>query len=113
MAEVIQNLTCVADFDAVLKSAGSKPVIVDFTATWCGPCKAISPFYHELAEQYSGKAIFCKCDVDAAQDLALQEGITAMPTFKFYSKGVVAQEFRGANKDLLKSTCAAVVSKNA
>merc|ERR1712154_391296 len=84
-AEIPDNMSAVkvladdAQFQAELSSAGSKLVVVDFTASWCGPCKRIAPFYDELSAKYS-KAVFLKVDVDQCQETAAGQGVTAMPT---------------------------------
>ncbi|XP_033889710.1 thioredoxin-like [Acipenser ruthenus] len=88
-------------FDKALKNAGSKLVIVDFTATWCGPCKSISPFFDALAEKYKD-VVFLKVDVDEAQDVAEECQIKCMPTFQYYKKGKRIDEFAGSNRETLE-----------
>ena len=75
-----------AEFDEIMKGAGDKAIIVDFTASWCGPCQFIGPKFAELAEQNSGsdKVIFLKVDVDECEETAAKCGISAMPTFKVF-----------------------------
>ena len=69
-----------ADFEAeVLKS--DTPVLVDFFATWCGPCKMMAPVLDEVARDYAGKLKVVKVDVDESQETAAAFGVTAMPTF--------------------------------
>ncbi|MGH0123854.1 UNVERIFIED_CONTAM: hypothetical protein FKN15_073953 [Acipenser sinensis] len=63
---MVQEIEDKDQFDKALKNAGSKLVVVDFTATWCGPCKSISPFFDALAEKYKD-VVFLKVDVDEAQ----------------------------------------------
>lgn len=72
-------------FDELLKSA--QPVIVDFSATWCGPCKALAPIVEELAAEYQGKAIVAKADVDECSDIAARYHIRSVPTVLFFKGG--------------------------
>lgn len=65
---------------------GDKPVVVDFFATWCGPCKMMSPVVDELAEEYAGKVDIYKVDVDQAEELSFKFGIRSVPTFIFIQK---------------------------
>ena len=62
------------NFDALIRD--NKLVLVDFFATWCGPCKMIAPFIEEVAEEYEGKAVVAKIDVDEAQEIAAEYGIS-------------------------------------
>ena len=79
------------------RARGAPQTVVDFYADWCGPCKMIAPYVAELEGQFSN-AQFIKVNVDDLEEVAAQEGITAMPTFKFYKNGQVVHEFRGADK---------------
>jgi thioredoxin len=65
------------------KYEGDKPAIVDFFATWCGPCNALSPIMEELAEEYGGKIYIYKVDVDQEEDLAAAFGVRSIPTLLF------------------------------
>ncbi|KAM8960524.1 thioredoxin-like [Pelodytes ibericus] len=100
MVREVENLE---EFNKILKESGSKLIVVDFTATWCGPCKMIAPFYHSLSEKYPD-VIFLKVDVDDAQDVASHCGIKCMPTFHFYRNEKLEKEFSGANKEGLEKT---------
>jgi thioredoxin 1 len=72
------------------------PVLVDFWAEWCGPCKMIAPLLDELADEYDGKAKIGKVNIDEQQALATQYGIRAIPTLLLFSKGQVADQIVGA-----------------
>lgn len=69
----------------VLKS--EIPVLVDFWATWCGPCRMLAPTVSKIAEKYDGKVKVCKCDVDEAPALAEKMGIEVIPTLMVFDKG--------------------------
>ncbi len=72
------------------------PVLVDFWAEWCGPCKMIAPLLDELADEYDGKAKIGKVNIDEQQALATQYGIRAIPTLLLFNKGQVADQIVGA-----------------
>lgn len=78
----------------VLKS--DKLVLIDFWATWCGPCKMIAPTIEELANEYEGKAKICKLDVDNNQRIAMQYGIRSIPTLLFFKNGQLVDQLVGA-----------------
>ena len=76
--------------------AQDKPVVLDFWATWCGPCKKIAPLIEELAAEYEGKAIIGKVNVEDEDDLATQFGIRNIPTVLFIKNGNVVDKQVGA-----------------
>lgn len=70
--------------------------VVDFGATWCGPCQALAPVIEELAEEYAGKGVkIGKCDVDEAQDVASRFGIMSVPTILFFKDGEKVDSMMG------------------
>lgn len=72
------------------------PLVVDFWATWCGPCRAIAPTVAELAKEYDGKINVGKCDVEEADEIAAQFGIRNIPTLLFFKNGEVVDKLVGA-----------------
>ncbi|THV00618.1 thioredoxin [Dendrothele bispora CBS 962.96] len=74
---------------------GETPIVIDFWATWCGPCKMISPVFEKLAESTASVG-FYKVDVDEQEDIAQECGVSAMPTFILFHKGNKIDECKGA-----------------
>lgn len=96
--------TSTATFSAdVIKSA--KPVLVDFWAEWCGPCRILGPILDELATEVGDKAMICKVNVDENGELAQQYGIRGIPTMIFFKNGQVAKTLVGVQpKEEIKRT---------
>ncbi|WP_297179226.1 thioredoxin [uncultured Porphyromonas sp.] len=83
--------------------ADSKPVVVDFGATWCGPCQMVAPIIEELAHEYDGRVVIGKCDVDQDSDLPGRFNVRNIPTILFIKNGEVVSKLVGAqSKDVLK-----------
>jgi len=80
--------------EVVLKS--DKPVVVDFWAEWCGPCRMIAPIMEEISKEYSDKAVVVKCDVDSSPSVTAKFGIRNIPTVLFFKDGKVADKQVGA-----------------
>jgi thioredoxin 1 len=75
---------------------GNLPLVVDFWATWCGPCRMVGPIISEMAEKYDGKIVVGKCDVEECDDLAAEFGIRNIPTVLFFKNGEIVDKLVGA-----------------
>ena len=76
--------------------ASDKPVMIDFWATWCGPCRMLAPIVDEIAAEYDGKIVVAKCNVDDADDVAVDFRIRNIPTIMFFKNGQLVDKFVGA-----------------
>jgi thioredoxin len=95
MATHVRDVSTAEFPEAVLQRSQEVPVVVDFWAEWCGPCKALTPIVHELAEEFEGKARIAKVDVDANQQIAMQFGIRSIPTVMVFDKGQIVDTLIG------------------
>jgi len=96
------------EFDALLKDAGSKLVVVDFTATWCPPCQRIAPVFASMADELANDAILVKVDVDANAKTAEACGISCMPTFQAFKNGEMVDKLEGASEQGIRD----LITKN-
>ena len=75
---------------------GELPLVIDFWATWCGPCRMVAPIIEELANEYEGKVTIGKCDVEDADDIAAEFGIRNIPPIVFMKDGKIQDKIVGA-----------------
>lgn len=109
MSDKIAQLTT-TDFRSTV-SAATTPVLVDFWAPWCGPCKAIAPILEELATEFDGKLKIAKVNIDDHGDIATEYGIRAIPTMLLFKGGTVVEQLVGMMpKAALKAKIATHVS---
>ncbi|GAA55399.1 thioredoxin-1 [Clonorchis sinensis] len=92
----MKEIAAKCEFDGLLEESNSHLVVVDFFATWCGPCKDIAPKFVALSGSYPG-VTFAKVDVDQLPELPEEYGVTAMPTFIFFKNGKPVETVLGAS----------------
>ena len=102
---MVKTITA-ANFEAEIKNA-DLPAVVDFFAEWCGPCREMAPAFEELSNEMDGQCVFGKVNIDDERDLAIDHGITSIPTLVMYKGGERVATVSGAmSKDELKAKIA-------
>ncbi|HLU81738.1 MAG TPA: thioredoxin [Flavobacteriaceae bacterium] len=86
-----------ANFEETVLQSGDTPVMVDFWAAWCGPCRMLAPIVEELSSEYEGKAVIGKLDVDANQEFAAKYGVRNIPTVLIFKNGEMVKRQVGVS----------------
>eukprot|EP00640_Fibrocapsa_japonica_P006806 CAMPEP_0113945272 /NCGR_PEP_ID=MMETSP1339-20121228/43378_1 /TAXON_ID=94617 /ORGANISM="Fibrocapsa japonica" /LENGTH=165 /DNA_ID=CAMNT_0000950773 /DNA_START=37 /DNA_END=534 /DNA_ORIENTATION=- /assembly_acc=CAM_ASM_000762 len=107
----VQDVESLEQVQQICAENPDKLVVIDFTAVWCGPCKAIAPKFAEMSEDPAfGNVIFLKCDIEVSPETAKKFGVFQMPTFTFIKNSEVVHRFSGANpvklREALEEHCA-------
>ena len=100
---MIKEVVNVEEFNDIIN--GETPVLVDFWATWCGPCRMQTPILHDLEPEVEGKAVIAKVNVDENESIAIKYGVSAIPTIIFFKNGEVVDKMVGlsSKEELLKT----------
>mmetsp|Transcript_25931 Transcript_25931/g.40263 ORF Transcript_25931/g.40263 Transcript_25931/m.40263 type:complete len:106 (+) Transcript_25931:240-557(+) len=102
---MVKYANTLEEFNALVAASNEKLLVVDFTASWCPPCRMIAPIFEQMAKE-NPDVTFIKVDVDEGQDVAAQAGVTCMPTFMFYKDGKKVEQLEGADEATLKANVA-------
>ncbi|SPO26463.1 probable TRX2 - thioredoxin II [Ustilago trichophora] len=106
---VVKAIESFEEFQTLIN--GDKPIVIDFWATWCGPCRVIGPIFEKISDTPAGEKLgFYKVDVDVQEKIAQEVGIQAMPTFVFFHKGQAIEKVVGANPSALQAGISKVSS---
>lgn len=103
MQSAVYHIDSSEKFQILVKKCGNTLLVLDFSASWCGPCKRIAPYVEQLARKYDN-VVFAKIDVDEVPDVASEFHVSAMPTFVFVKNGNEINRFEGANQKQLEES---------
>ncbi|KAM7351444.1 deadhead [Cochliomyia hominivorax] len=106
---MVSTLKSATDFEKQIANAGDKLVVLDFYATWCGPCKEMDPHIRKLVKHYKDRAIVIKINVDKFHDICDYYKVRSMPTFVFIKNQKRVSSFAGADAKLLTQKMASLV----
>jgi len=103
MTDLVKHPNNVEEYNTVVQEAGDKLIVVDFSATWCGPCRMIAPKFAELSKKYTD-VVFIHVDVDDLNKLPEVADVSGVPTFKYFKSGNKIASFSGANANKIEET---------
>ncbi|XP_034103403.1 thioredoxin-2 [Drosophila nasuta] len=103
-AKKVITIASKADFDKTIAEAGNKHILVEFFATWCGPCAIIGPHLEQMATEYEDCLLVLKIDVDDNEELAEQYDVNSMPSFVIIKDKVTLEQFAGSNAEKVQTT---------
>jgi len=106
MADNVIHVHTNDEFNNIINGSGSKLVVVDFSAKWCGPCRMIAPKYTELSNKYTD-VVFVHVDVDELNSLPEGADVSGVPTFKYFKNAAKITQFSGANAEKIESNVVA------
>lgn len=110
-SENMTEITSLSEFESTLSK--NNLVLVDFYADWCGPCRAIKPMIHELADKYVGKVAFVGVNIDKARDVAGKQGVSSIPDVRLYAGGKEADRFVGSRpRDMYEKAIEMLISSS-
>lgn len=98
------SISNVDQLNNIITSSNNKPIVIEFSATWCGPCKRIAPHFNQLAQNMKN-IIFCKVDINDCEELAMEFNIKSVPTFIFIKDGKIIATLPKADMDALQNIC--------
>ncbi|KAH8369566.1 hypothetical protein KR093_000196 [Drosophila rubida] len=103
-AKKVITIASKADFEKTIEEAGNKHILVEFFATWCGPCAIIGPHLEQMANEYEDCLLVLKIDVDENEELAEQYDVNSMPNFVIIKDKVTLEQFVGSNAEKVQTT---------
>lgn len=99
----VHEITAKSQLDMLMADNENKLIVIDFYATWCGPCKQVMPLLPQLAAKFADNVVFVKVDVDESDDMSEEYQVSAMPTFVFIKDGLKVDTYTGTEEDTITS----------
>lgn len=100
----VHHVSSAEDFDNEMKNNRNKLIIVDFYATWCGPCKSLARYLSAFADKYESQVFIMKVDVDEQDELATSKGVTGLPTVMYFKDGQLVEQYSDGSYERMEAT---------